>query len=169
METMPRRELHALQLRRLQQTVRRVYDHVSFMRGRLDETGVRPDRVKTLDDLRRLPFTRKSDFRDTYPFGLLAVPVSQLVRLHASSGTTGNPTVVGYTSSDLGVWAEVCARCLASSGAQPGDVFQNAYGYGLFTGGVGGDYRAEWCGVGGVPGFRRESPRHVILLHHCNA
>src|SRR5947208_3478643 len=106
METMPRRELHALQLRRLQQTVRRVYDHVSFMRGHLDETGVRPDRVKTLDDLRRLPFTRKSDFRDTYPFGLLAVRVSQLVRIHASSGTTGKPTVVGYTSGDLRVWTE---------------------------------------------------------------
>src|SRR5256886_12788882 len=164
METMPRRELHALQLRRLQQTVRRVYEHVSFMRGRLDETGVRPDRVKTLDDLRRLPFTRKSDFRDTYPFGLLAVPVSQLVRIHASSGTTGKPTVVGYTSSDLRVWAEVCARCLASSGAQPGDVFQNAYGYGLFTGGLGGDYGAGVMGVGGGPRAGGDIRRQDVIL-----
>jgi len=164
METMPRRELHALQLRRLQQTVRRVYDHVSFMRGRLDETGVRPDRVKTLDDLRRLPFTRKSDFRDTYPFGLLAVPVSQLVRIHASSGTTGKPTVVGYTSSDLRVWAEVCARCLASSGAQPGDVFQNAYGYGLFTGGLGMHYGAELMGLVVVPVSGGNTERQILLL-----
>src|SRR5438876_5493053 len=164
METMPRRELHALQLRRLQQTVRRVYDHVSFMRGRLDETGVRPDRVKTLDDLRRLPFTRKSDFRDTYPFGLLAVPVSQLVRIHASSGTTGKPTVVGYTSSDLRAWAEVCARCLASSGARPGDVFHNAYGYGLFTGGLGMHYGAELMGMTVVPVSGGNTERQLLLI-----
>ena len=169
METMPRRELHALQLRRLQQTVRRVYDHVSFMRGHLDETGVRPDRVKTLDDLRRLPFTRKSDFRDTYPFGLLAVRVSQLVRIHASSGTTGKPTVVGYTSGDLRVWAEVCARCLASSGAQPGDVFQNAYGYGLFTGGLGMHYGAELMGLVVVPVSGGNTERQILLLQDFRA
>src|SRR5207302_280957 len=169
METMPRRELHALQLRRLQQTVRRVYDHVSFMRGRLDETGVRPDRVKTLDDLRRLPFTRKSDFRDTYPFGLLAVRVSQLVRIHASSGTTGKPTVVGYTSSDLRVWAEVCARCLASSGAQPGDVFQNAYGYGLFTGGMGMHHAVGVGGLVGLPVSRGRTERPLLALHDFGA
>src|SRR3989441_5578154 len=169
METMPRQQLQALQLRRLQQTVQRVYDHVSFMRGRLDETGVRPDRVKTLEDLRRLPFTRKSDFRDTYPFGLLAVPVSQLVRIHASSGTTGKPTVVGYTSSDLGVWAEVCARCLASSGAQPGDVFQNAYGYGLFTGGLGMHYGAELMGLVVVPVSGGNTERQIMLLQDFGA
>ena len=151
METMPRKELQVLQLRRLQQVVQRAYERVPFTRQRLDQAGVRPEHIQTLDDLRQLPFTRKSDFRDTYPFGLLAVPASQLARIHASSGTTGKPTVVGYTSSDLRVWAEVCARCLASSGAQPGDVFQNAYGYGLFTGGLGIHAGAELLGCTVVP------------------
>ena len=122
METMPRKELQVLQLRRLQQVVQRAYERVPFTRQRLDQAGVRPEHIQTLDDLRQLPFTRKSDFRDTYPFGLLAVPASQLARIHASSGTTGKPTVVGYTSSDLRVWAEVCAsrnRLCASRRTEP--------------------------------------------------
>ena len=136
-ETMPRAELAALQLRRLQILIQRVYDRVPFYRRTLDRAGVGPEQVRTLDDLRRLPWTRKADLRDHYPFGLFAVPRDEVVRLHASTGTTGKPTVVGYTRGDLAVWAEVCARCLAASGGRPGDVFHNAYGYGLFTGGLG--------------------------------
>ena len=169
METMPRKELQLLQLRRLQQVVQRAYERVPFTRQRLDQAGVRPEHIKTLDDLGRLPFTRKSDFRDTYPFGLLAVPASQLARIHASSGTTGKPTVVGYTSSDLRVWAEVCARCLASSGAQPGDVFQNAYGYGLFTGGLGMHYGAELMGLVVVPVSGGNTERQIMLLQDFGA
>ncbi len=169
METMRRTELQGLQVRRCQQVARRVYERVPLYRRRFDDVRVRPDQIKTLDDLRRLPFTRKGDFRDTYPFGLFAVPVSQAVRLHASSGTTGKPTVVGYTASDIRVWAEVCARCLAASGAQPGDVFQNAYGYGLFTGGLGMHYGAELMGLVVVPVSGGNTERQLMLLQDFGA
>jgi phenylacetate-CoA ligase len=164
METMPREDLRALQRRRLQQVVERVYARVECYRRRFDEAGVRPEQVRTLDDLRRLPFTTKRDFRDTYPFGLFAVPVGETVRLHASSGTTGKPTVVGYTRGDIAVWAEVCARCLAASGARPGDVFQNAYGYGLFTGGLGMHYGAELLGLCTIPVSGGNTERQILLL-----
>ena len=121
METMPRQKLAEVQLRQLHHQVRRVYERVPFYKDRFDESDVRPDHIRSLEDLRRLPFTRKSAFHDNYPFGLFAVPVDRLVRIHASSGTTGKPTVVGYTANDIRVWAEVCARCLAASGAQTGD------------------------------------------------
>ncbi len=169
METMPRRDLQALQLRRLQQVVQRVYEQVAFYRRRCDDARVRPDQIKTLDELPRLPFTHKSDFRDTYPFGLVAVPVSRMVRVHASSGTTGKPTVVGYTAADIRVWAEVCARCLAASGAEPGDVFQNAYGYGLFTGGLGMHYGAELMGLVVVPVSGGNTERQITLLQDFGA
>lgn len=169
METMPRRELQALQVRRLQHVVQRVYEQVAFYRQRFDDAHVRPDQIKTLDDLRRLVFTHKSDFRDTYPFGLFAVPVSRMVRVHASSGTTGKPIVVGYTAVDIRVWAEVCARCLAASGAEPGDVFQNAYGYGLFTGGLGMHYGAELMGLVVVPVSGGNTERQIMLLQDFGA
>ncbi len=168
-ETMPRGRLRALQLQRLREVVRRVYERVPFYRSRFDEAGVRPEVVRSLDDLPRLPFTHKADFRDTYPFGLLAVPLNETVRIHASSGTTGKPTVVGYTRSDIANWAEVCARSLAASGARPGDVFQNAYGYGLFTGGLGMHYGAELMGLVTVPVSGGNTERQILLLQDFGA
>jgi phenylacetate-CoA ligase len=144
--------------------VTRVHAKVPFYREAFDRAGVRPDQVRSLEDLRRLPFTRKADLRDHYPFGLFAVPLDQVVRVHASSGTTGKPTVVGYTRADLGVWAEVCARSLAASGARPGDVFHNAYGYGLFTGGLGMHYGGELMGLTVVPVSGGNTERQLLLL-----
>jgi phenylacetate-CoA ligase len=163
-ETMPRPDLASLQLARLQDLIRRVAERVPFYRQELDRAGVRPEQIRRLDDIRRLPFTRKADLRDHYPFGLFAVPLDQVARLHASSGTTGKPTVVGYTRADLDVWAEVCARCLAASGARPGDVFHNAYGYGLFTGGLGMHYGAERLGLVVVPVGGGNTERQLLLL-----
>lgn len=163
-ETMPRSELTAIQRDRLRDVVARVYARVPFYRAAFDRAGVRPEQVRSLDDLRRLPFTRKADLREHYPFGMFAVPLEQAVRVHASSGTTGKPTVVGYTRGDLGVWAEVCARCLAASGARPGDVFHNAYGYGLFTGGLGMHYGAELMGLVVVPVSGGNTERQLLLL-----
>jgi len=163
-ETMTRADLEALQRRRLADLVARVHAKVLFYREAFDRAGVRPEQIRSLDDLRRLPFTRKTDLRDHYPFGLFAVPLEQVVRVHASSGTTGKPTVVGYTRADLGVWAEVCVRCLAASGARPGDVFHNAYGYGLFTGGLGMHYGAELMGLTVVPVSGGNTERQLLLL-----
>ena len=163
-ETMARSDLEALQRQRLADLAARVYARVPFYRDAFDRAGVRPEQVRSLDDLRRLPFTRKTDLRDHYPFGLFAVPLEQVVRVHASSGTTGKPTVVGYTRADLGVWAEVCARCLAASGARPGDVFHNAYGYGLFTGGLGMHYGAELMGLVVVPVSGGNTERQLLLI-----
>lgn len=163
-ETMPREALAALQLTRLRALVERVHARVPFYRQALDRAGVRVEQIRTLDDLRRLPFTRKADLRDHYPFGLFAVPREQVIRIHASSGTTGKPTVVGYTRADLAVWAEVCARSLAAGGARPGDVFHNAYGYGLFTGGLGMHYGAELMGLTVVPVSGGNTERQLLLL-----
>ncbi len=163
-ETMPRPDLAALQVSRLQSLVRRVYERVPFYRQAFDRAGVGAEQIHTLDDLRRLPCTRKSDLRDHYPFGLFAVPRDEVVRVHASSGTTGKPTVVGYTRGDLGVWAEVCARCLAASGGRPGDVFHNAYGYGLFTGGLGMHYGGELLGMTVVPVSGGNTERQLLLI-----
>ncbi|HLY24161.1 MAG TPA: phenylacetate--CoA ligase [bacterium] len=163
-ETMTRSDLEALQRQRLADLVARVHAKVPFYREAFDRAGVRPDQVRSLDDLRRLPFTRKADLRDHYPFGLFAVPLDQVVRVHASSGTTGKPTVVGYTRADLGVWADVCARSLAASGARPGDVFHNAYGYGLFTGGLGMHYGGELMGLTVVPVSGGNTERQLLLL-----
>jgi phenylacetate-CoA ligase len=163
-ETMPRSDLATLQRDRLRDLCARVYGRVPFYREAFDRAGVRPEQVRSLGDVRRLPFTRKADLRDHYPFGLFAVPLQQVVRVHASSGTTGKPTVVGYTRADLGLWAEVCARCLAASGAQPGDVFHNAYGYGLFTGGLGMHYGAELMGLVVVPVSGGNTERQLLLI-----
>jgi phenylacetate-CoA ligase len=146
-----REELEQLQLARLQDLVRRVYDRVPFYRERLDAAGVKPDSIRFLEDVRRLPFTQKADLRDHYPFGLLAVPMQEVVRIHASSGTTGKPTVVAYTRGDLERWTEVMARTLLTGGVGPEDVVHNAYGYGLFTGGLGFHYGAERIGAAVIP------------------
>ena len=142
-ETMPREALTALQTARLKQTLERVYANVPHYRKKFDAAGVGPADFKSLSDIVRFPFTVKTDLRDNYPFGMFAVPREQLLRLHASSGTTGKPTVVGYTKGDLDTWADLMARCFACAGALPGDIVHNAYGYGLFTGGLGAHYGAE--------------------------
>jgi len=141
-----------------------VYERVPFYRKQFDEFGVRPELVRSLDDLPRLPFTRKTDFRDNYPFGLMAVPREQLVRIHASSGTTGKPTIVCYTRRDLDIFAEVNARCLAAGGGRPGMILHNAYGYGLFTGGLGLHYGGERLGMTVVPVSGGVTERQITLI-----
>jgi phenylacetate-CoA ligase len=154
-----------MQLQRLRQTIGRLLRSVPPIRDRLHQAGVRsPDDVASLDDLRRLPFTRKTDLREHYPFGLFAVPRDQVVRIHASSGTRGKPTVVGYTRADLDVWSEVMARTLAMAGVEPGMVLHNAYGYGLFTGGIGFHMGAEKMGCMVVPISGGMSQRQVLML-----
>src|SRR5512143_799357 len=140
---LPRRELERVQLGRLQAVVGRAYERVKLFRSRMEEKGLRPESVRSVADLARLPFTTKADLRDTYPFGLFASPMEEIVRLHASSGTTGKPIVVAYTQADIAVWMQVMVRAFASYGLHRGDVIQNAYGYGLFTGGLGAHYGAE--------------------------
>jgi phenylacetate-CoA ligase len=168
-ETMARDELEALQLRRLQATVARAYAKVPYVRQKLDAAGVKPERIKTLADLARIPFAVKADLRDNYPFGLFAVPRESLVRVHASSGTTGKATIVGYTRADLDLWSDLMARSLACMGAKPGDVFHNAYGYGLFTGGLGFHYGAERLGLTTVPVSGGATERQVTLMQDLGA
>ncbi|MFH1080595.1 MAG: phenylacetate--CoA ligase [Pseudomonadota bacterium] len=163
-ETLPREVLEALQLKRLQQVVQRVYHTVGHYRAAFDEAGVKPDDVKSLADLARLPFTTKQDLRDNYPFGLFAVPMSSVVRLHASSGTTGRATVVGYTKRDIDVWSELMARCFAAAGLNKNDIIHNAYGYGLFTGGLGVHYGAERLGASVIPMSGGNTKRQLMIL-----
>ncbi len=168
-ETMPRDMLGLLQLSRLEKTLSHAYENVPHTRRKFDEAGVKPGDLKTLADIRRFPFTMKTDLRDNYPFGMFAVPRDQVVRLHASSGTTGKPTVVGYTRGDLERWAELMARSLACIGARPGDVVHNAYGYGLFTGGLGAHAGAERLGCTVVPISGGGTERQVALMRDFGA
>jgi phenylacetate-CoA ligase len=168
-ETIARSELAALQLQRLRATVERAYAKVSHVRSKLDAAGVSPEQIRTLTDIARLPFSTKSDLRDNFPFGLFAVPREDVLRLHASSGTTGKPTVVGYTRADLDRWSDLMARSLACMGAQPGDIFHNAYGYGLFTGGLGFHYGAERLGLTTVPVSGGGTERQVTLIRDFGA
>ena len=168
-ETLSRSELKALQLSRLKTTVERAYNKIPHYKRKFDAAGVKPSDLKSLADLARFPFTVKADLRDNYPFGLFAVPREQVLRLHASSGTTGKPTVVGYTKGDLNLWADLMARCLASMGARPGDIVHNAYGYGLFTGGLGAHYGAERLGCTVVPMSGGGTERQVTLLQDFGA
>ncbi|MBN1547299.1 MAG: phenylacetate--CoA ligase [Syntrophaceae bacterium] len=163
-ETLPREVLEVLQLKRLQQVVSRVYHTVGFYRKAFDEAGVSPEDIKTLDDLRRFPFTTKQDLRDNYPFGLFAVPMSSVVRLHASSGTTGRSTVVGYTKRDIETWSELMARCFVAAGLTKNDIIHNAYGYGLFTGGLGVHYGAEKLGASVIPMSGGNTKRQIMIL-----
>jgi phenylacetate-CoA ligase len=163
-ETLPREALDALQLKRLVATAKRVYAKVPFYKKTFDKSGIKPSDIKSLKDLRRLPFTNKIDLRDNYPFGLFAVPMEQVVRIHASSGTTGKPTVVGYTRRDINTWAELMARSLAAAGAHKNDIIHNAYGYGLFTGGLGVHYGAEKLGASVIPISGGNSKRQIVIM-----
>lgn len=163
-ETMPREALEAIQLRRLQTTVTRVYSTVPFYRNRFDEMGLKPQDVNSLADIHKLPFTYKNDLRDNYPFGMFTVPMDSVVRIHASSGTTGQPTVVGYTARDIQTWSELMARTLMAGGATKGDMIHNAYGYGLFTGGLGFHYGAEKLGASVIPISGGNTKRQVLIM-----
>ncbi len=164
-----REDMEALQQKRLQEVVQRVYHLVPFYKKKFDALGIKPEKIKSLEDLKHLPFTVKQDLRDHYPFGLFAVPLSQIVRIHSSSGTTGKPTVVGYTEHDLQVWTEVMCRSFAMAEVGPGDVVHNAYGYGLFTGGLGFHYGAEAVGAAVVPSSVGFTKRQLMLMKDFEA
>ncbi|WP_306534670.1 phenylacetate--CoA ligase family protein [Geobacter sp.] len=163
-ETLPRQALEALQLKRLQTTVARVYASVPFYRQSFDRAGITPDSVKSLTDLQRLPFTLKQDMRDSYPYGLFAAPMEEIVRIHASSGTTGKPTVVGYTRKDIDTWSELMARSFAAAGVHRGDIIHNSYGYGLFTGGLGAHYGAEKLGASVIPMSGGNTKKQIMIM-----
>ena len=164
MECMPREEMTKLQSERLVKLVKYVYDNVEFYRNKMDAAGVRPEDIKDLGDITKLPFTTKNDLRDTYPFGLFAAPHSDIVRIHASSGTTGKATVVGYTQNDIEVWSECVARCMTMAGVTKDDIIQVAYGYGLFTGGLGAHYGAEKLGAMVVPMSTGNSKKLTTMM-----
>ncbi len=163
-ETASRDEISALQLSRMRDTLRRAYEHSPFYRKSFDAHGVHPDDLKSLEDLSKFPFTVKQDLRDNYPFGMFTVPREKLARLHASSGTTGKPTVVGYTLGDIDMWAQMVARSIYASGGRPGDLVHVSYGYGLFTGGLGAHYGAEKLGCTVVPISGGMTERQVMLI-----
>lgn len=163
-ESMPRETLERLQFERLKAKVGDVYEKVPFYRRTLKEKGVTPDDIQSLADLTKLPFTSKLDFRDNYPFGLLAVPMEQVVRIHSSSGTTGKPIIAPYTQRDIDIWAEVMARTLTSAGTTENDVLQNAYGYGLFTGGLGFHHGAELLGATVIPTSAGNTKRQILMI-----
>ena len=157
-------ELRSLQLKRLKATLGHAYANSPVYRRKFDEAGVHPDDCRSLADLRKFPFTTKHDLRDSYPFGMFAVPRQQCVRIHASSGTTGKPTVVGYTRNDIETWSNVVARSIRASGARPADLVHVSYGYGLFTGGLGAHYGAEKLGLTVVPFGGGQTERQVQLI-----
>jgi phenylacetate-CoA ligase len=163
-ETLPRAALEALQLKRLQATVARVYANVPFYKQSFDAVGIKPEDIKSLADLQRLPFTTKQNMRDSYPYGLFAAPMEEIVRIHASSGTTGKPTVVGYTQKDIETWSELMARSFMAAGAHKGDIIHNAYGYGLFTGGLGAHYGAEKLGASVIPISGGNTKRQIMIM-----
>lgn len=163
-ETLPRAGLESIQLKRLQKLVARVYKTVEPYRRKMDDAGVRPEDIKSLNDLGKLPFTLKDDLRDNYPFGMFTVPLEDVVRVHASSGTTGKPTVVGYTKKDIDTWANLMARALSCAGATSGDMVHNAYGYGLFTGGLGAHYGAEKLGATVIPVSGGNTKRQITIM-----
>ncbi len=168
-EIASRDEISALQLERMKWSLRHAYDNVPFYKASFDAAGMHPDDLKSLSDLAKFPFTMKQDLRDNYPFGMFAVPRNKILRLHASSGTTGQPTVVGYTARDIDTWATVVARSLRASGTRPGDVVHVAYGYGLFTGGLGAHYGAEKLGCTVVPISGGMTQRQVQLIEDFGA
>jgi phenylacetate-CoA ligase len=168
-ETMPRAALRALQTDRLKQVLSTAYSRVPHYRRKFDAAGVSPADFRTLEDIEKFPFTLKTDLRDHYPFGMFAVPREDVIRLHASSGTTGKPTVVGYTRADLDLWTDLMARSFACGGARPGDIVHNAYGYGLFTGGLGAHYGAERLGCTVVPVSGGGTERQVTLIQDFGA
>ncbi len=164
MELMERKELEELQLQRLKSVARKVYDNVPFYRNKFKKAGVDPEDIRSLEDLARLPTTRKQDLRDNYPFGLFAVPLDEVVRVHASSGTTGKPTVVGYTARDIETWSDLMARDFVMVGVKKGDIFQNAVNYGFFTGGLGVHYGIERMGAMAVPSGVGNTERQLEIM-----
>jgi phenylacetate-CoA ligase len=164
-ECMDRSGIKHVQSERLRDTVERAYFNVPYYRNKMQEAGLGPESINSIDDLARMPFTTKNDLRDNYPFGLFAVPMSEIVRIHASSGTTGKPTVVGYTRNDIATWSEVMARTLTSAGANRNDFIQIAYGYGLFTGGLGLHYGGEKIGASVIPISGGNTTRQIQLMH----
>ena len=164
-ECMDRNGISRVQSERLRETVERVYFNVPYYRNKMQEAGLGPESIQSIDDIVKLPFTTKQDLRDNYPFGLFAVPMSEIVRLHASSGTTGKSTVVGYTRNDISTWSEVMARTLTSAGANKNDFIQVAYGYGLFTGGLGLHYGGEKIGASVIPISGGNTVRQIQLMH----
>ena len=168
-ECMSREELRELQGARLSKLVDRVYHNNAFYRNKMQQLGLIPDDIRTIDDIVKLPYTTKQDLRDNYPFGMFSAPQSEIVRLHASSGTTGKPTVVGYTRHDLAVWSESIARCLTAYGATRSDIFTVAYGYGLFTGGLGLHYGVEHLGATVIPMSTGNTAKHIQLMHDCGS
>jgi len=168
-ECMSREELRALQLERLKTMVTRIYHDVPFYRNEFQKLGIVPEDIKTLEDLSKLPFTTKTDLRDNYPYGMFAVPLSQIVRVHASSGTTGKPTVVGYTRNDITTWSEIVARSMVAAGANEHSVAQISYGYGLFTGGLGLHYGAERLGVSVIPMSGGNTDKQLMLMKDFGA
>lgn len=165
MECMSREDMRKVQGARLKKTVERVYHNTPFYRKKMQEMGVTPDDIRSVDDIVKLPFTTKQDLRDNYPFGLFACPMSEIVRLHASSGTTGRPTVVGYTRRDLAIWSEMVTRCLCAYGTDKNDIFHVAYGYGLFTGGLGLHGGVENLGATVIPMSSGNTAKQIQLLH----
>ncbi|ANA40293.1 phenylacetate--CoA ligase [Geobacter anodireducens] len=163
-ETLPRKALEAVQLKRLQAAVARVQTAVPFYRQSFERAGITSGCIKSLDDLRRLPFTVKQDMRDSYPYGLFAASMDDIVRIHASSGTTGKPTVVGYTRKDIEIWSELMARSFAAAGVHKGDIIHNAYGYGLFTGGLGAHYGAERLGASVIPMSGGNTKKQIMIM-----
>jgi phenylacetate-CoA ligase len=163
-ETLPREALESLQLKRLQNTLQRVAATVPFYRDSFSKANIDIGTIRSLADLQRLPFTLKQDMRDNYPYGLFAVPLEQIVRIHASSGTTGKPTVVGYTRRDIDIWAELMARSFMAAGVHRGDVIHNAYGYGLFTGGLGAHYGAEKLGAAVIPMSGGNTKKQIMIM-----
>ena len=163
-ETAPRQELARLQLERLQWSLKQAYENVPHYRRKFDAAGLKPADCRRLEDLRRFPFTTKADLRESYPYGMFAVPMERIVRIHASSGTTGKPTVVGYTARDIDTWTHLMARSIRAAGARPGDKVHVAYGYGLFTGGLGAQYGAERLGLAVIPLGGGMTERQVQLI-----
>ncbi|WP_134703662.1 phenylacetate--CoA ligase family protein [Ammoniphilus sp. YIM 78166] len=164
METMAREDMQKLQFERLKETLQRVYENVPFHKENFDKAGVKLEDIQSLEDLQKVPFMKKTDLRENYPFKLFAVEMSEVVRIHGSSGTKGKPTVVGYTKKDIENWSEIVARALCCAGGVPGDIFHNAYGYGLFTGGLGLHYGIERMGAVAVPISGGNTPRQITLI-----
>jgi phenylacetate-CoA ligase len=163
-ETLPREALKALQIKRLQQVLQRVYHTVGFYKKSLDAAKINPDDIKSIADMKKLPFITRQDLRDNYPFGLFSVPMSSIVRLHASSGTSGKSTVFGYTKRDIETWSDLIARCLVAAGITKNDIIHNAFGYGLFTGGLGLHYGAEKIGASVIPMSGGNAKRQIMIL-----
>src|SRR5690554_1712512 len=168
-ETMSREEMRQVQSERLRDAVERVYYNVPYYREKMQREGLGPEHIKSVDDLSKLPFTTKQDLRDNYPYGLFAKPMSEIVRVHASSGTTGKPTVVGYSRKDITTWSELVARSMVCAGADSNSIIQISYGYGLFTGGLGAHYGAERLGASVIPMSGGNTEKQIMLMKDFGA